>query len=261
MCDGKQVLVGNEELMQARGIPVVRQVRESVESERHLGSTAILVAVDQELLGVLHARDVERSTSLEAIERLQQLGLRVIMLSGDRRAAAESIALRMGIREVLAEVHPHEKRDAIRRLRESGERVAMVGDGINDAPAFASADLGIAIGSGADVAVEAADIVLTRDDLRAVPQTICLSRATLRTIRQNLVWALLYNITLLPLAAGAAVPLWGIRVPPALAAAAMAASSVSVVGNSLLLRRKPLDSASLRAKARQVRVDTTRPDA
>ncbi|MFV1963778.1 MAG: heavy metal translocating P-type ATPase [Pirellulaceae bacterium] len=261
VCDGKAVLVGNEELMQERGIAVTSEAMQDIECRRHPGHTALWVAVDQELKGILYAADVERPSSAEAVDQLRRLGLRIIMLSGDRRITAEAVAQRVGIHEVLAEVHPDGKQIAINRLQESGEIVAMVGDGINDAPALASADLGVAIGSGADVAVEAADVVLTRNDLRAVPQTIGLSRATLRTIRQNLGWALWYNILLLPLAAGVAMPLWGVRVPPVLAAAAMAASSVSVVCNSLRLRHKLLDSGSGRAPARPVRVDTTRPDA
>ena len=219
------------------------------------------MSVNRELKGVLYTADVERRSSADAVDQLRRLGLKLIMLSGDRRVTAESIAQRVGIHNVLAEVHPDENRAAIKRLQDSGETVAMVGDGINDAPALASADLGVAVASGADIAIEAADVVLTRNDLRAVPRMIGLSRATLRTIRQNLVWALLYNLLLLPLAAGVAMPLWGLRVPPVLAAAAMAASSLSVVGNSLMLRRKLLDSRPRKGKAGGVRVDTTRSSA
>jgi len=141
---------------------------------------------------------------------------------------------------VIAEVLPDEKQAVVARLQQSGRVVAMVGDGINDAPALAAADLGVAIGSGSDVAIEAADVVLTGQDLRAVLRAIALSRATLRTIRQNLVWALVYNVTLLPIAAGVLIPVFGLHLPPAAAAAAMAASSVSVVTNSLLLRARRL---------------------
>ena len=147
------------------------------------------------------------------------------------------MAAETGIRHVIAEVLPDEKQAAIARLQVAGRVVAMVGDGINDAPALVAADLGIAMGSGADVAMEAADVVLVGRDLRAVVQAIDLSRATLRTIRQNLAWAFLYNLILLPVAAGVLIPLFGLELPPAAAAAAMAASSVSVVANSLLLRR------------------------
>jgi len=160
----------------------------------------------------------------------------VTMLSGDRQATAEAIAEQVGIDRVIAEVKPDEKQAVIQRLQQEGQIVAMVGDGINDAPALAAADLGIAMGLGADVAIESGDIVLSRHDLLLVGRAIRLSRATLAIIRQNLVWALVYNVALIPLAAGLAMPLFGIRLPPALAAAAMAASSVSVVLNSLRLR-------------------------
>ncbi len=165
------------------------------------------------------------------------------MITGDKRPAAESIAAQVGIDHVIAEVMPQEKHDVIQRLRHDGSVVAMVGDGINDAPALAAADLGIAIGRGADVAIEAADVVLVHQDLRRVPEAVALARTTLRTIRQNLAWAFGYNLLLLPLAAGLIVPLAGRAVLsflPAMSAAAMAFSSVSVVANSLLLRRRKL---------------------
>ncbi len=171
------------------------------------------------------------------------MGLRVCMLSGDKQAAAEAIAADVGIDHVIAEVLPEQKHDVVAHLREDGGVVAMVGDGINDAPALAAADLGIAIGCGADVAIEAADVVLVQQDLRKVPEAVALARATLRTIRQNLVWAFGYNVVLLPLAAGLIVPLAGrgvLALLPAFSAAAMAFSSVSVVTNSLLLRKKKL---------------------
>jgi Cu+-exporting ATPase len=160
------------------------------------------------------------------------------MLTGDRRATAEGVAAEVGIRpdRVLADVLPADKADAVRRLRAGGAVVAMVGDGINDAPALAEADLGVAIASGADVAVQAAGIAVLRDDLRAVSAALRLSRATMRTIRQNLAWAFGYNVLLIPVAAGLLFPLAGVLLNPALAAGAMALSSVSVVGNSLRLR-------------------------
>jgi Cu+-exporting ATPase len=240
VCEGRSVLVGNEALLQQHDVEIPDDLRQRVEARRSFGQTALWVAVNQELLGLIYTADVERPTSAAAVNALRHLGVRLIMLSGDHRETAETIAARVGISEVCAQLRPSEKHDAINQLRESGERVAMVGDGINDAPALVAADVGVAIGSGADVAIEAADIVLTRNDLGAVPQAIALSRATLRTIRQNLVWALAYNVVLLPLAAGIAMPLWSVRVPPVLAAAAMAASSVSVVTNSILLRHKRL---------------------
>jgi Cu+-exporting ATPase len=261
VCEGQSVFVGNEALLQHHGIEVPEEVRQRVEARRASGQTALWVARQERLLGLIYTADVERPTSADAVRDLQRAGLRLIILSGDHRQTAESIAARVGISEVRAELHPDEKHEAINRLRESGEVVAMVGDGINDAPALAAADVGIAIGSGADVAIEAADIVLTRNDLRAVPLAIALSRATLRTIRQNLVWALVYNVVLMPLAAGIAMPLWSLRVPPVLAAAAMAASSVSVVTNSILLRHKRLGRRVDASRTGAVRVDTMRSSA
>jgi Cu+-exporting ATPase len=249
---GRTLLVGNERLLVPRGITFDEREMQPVQRQRQQGRTALLVAVDGAFLGVLYVGDVALPDSRAAVGQLKRLGLRVLMLSGDRLATARAIGDDVGVEEVIAEVRPDEKQAEVQRLQAAGEAVAMVGDGINDAPALAAADLGIAIGSGADVAIEAADVVLMRDDLRAVPQAIRLSRATLRTIKQNLVWALAYNVLLLPLAAGVLVPLLSLWLPPVVAAAAMAASSVSVVSNSLLLRFKRLDTggASYRPDAR-----------
>jgi P-type E1-E2 ATPase len=233
---GCAILVGGEQLLQDRGIPIEPPWLASLAQKRQSGHTALLVAKDGGFLGALYATDIPRPGSGEAVRQLERLGLRVVMLSGDRRQTAERIAQAVGIQEVVAEVLPGEKQAAVQRLREQGERVAMVGDGINDAPALVAADLGIAVGSGTDIAIESADLVLMREDLRSVPQAIRLARATFRTIQQNLAWAFLYNILLLPLAAGVFEPLLGLGLPPALAALAMALSSVSVVTNSLLLR-------------------------
>ena len=231
--DGEMILVGNERLLDSAGVDW-SALTADVESERAAGRTPLLVAVGQRLLGLITVADVTAPGSREAVERLKSLGLKVMLLSGDHEATARTIAGEVGIDEVIAEVLPDEKQRVIGELRERGEVVAMVGDGINDAPALAAADLGIAIGSGSDVAIEAADVVLVRSDLNDVARAVSLSRATLRTIRQNLGWAFVYNLALVPLAA--------VRlVHPAAAAAAMAASSVSVVGNSLLLRRRKLD--------------------
>lgn len=194
-------------------------------------------------MGMIVVADEVAPHSREAIDRLKQLGLNVMIVTGDHRTTAESIAKQVGVEQVRAEVLPADKAKIVSELRGEGKTVAMVGDGINDAPALAEADVGVAIGAGSDVAIEAADIVLVADDLRAVAKAIVLSRATLRTIRQNLVWAFVYNLILVPVAAGlcVAVPGLGFRLPPVAAAAAMAASSVSVVANSLRLRGKKLD--------------------
>jgi Cu+-exporting ATPase len=206
---------------------------------RSEGQTLLWVAADHRLLGLLCLADPVSPNSREAVQRLKAMGLAVQLLSGDHRSAAEAVARQVGIETVVAEVRPDEKQRVVRRLQQAGQVVAMVGDGINDAPALAAADLGIAIGRGSDVAIEAADVVLVGADLRGVARAIALSRATLRTLRQNLAWAFGYNLLLIPLAAGVLAPI-GIHLPPAAAAAAMAASSVSVVSNSLLLRRRNL---------------------
>ncbi|HZN32213.1 MAG TPA: HAD-IC family P-type ATPase [Pirellulaceae bacterium] len=198
-------------------------------AELEAGQAALEVSLEGQPLGRIVLADSVSETSRAAISELKQLGLSVRMLSGDRRETAEAIARDVGIDEVVAEVKPDEKLAAIARWQNSGQVVAMVGDGINDAPALAAADLGIAIGRGADVALESADVVLSRHDLQLIPKTIRLSRSTLAIIRQNLVWALIYNVLLIPLAAAGILP-------PILAAAAMALSSVSVVANSLRLR-------------------------
>ncbi len=175
--------------------------------------------------------------SVEGVRRLRELGLDVIMLTGDDRRTAAAIAREVGLDDVRAEVLPHEKAGEVERLQAEGRRVAMVGDGINDAPALAQADVGIALGTGADVAVEAGDVTLISGDLRGVPVAIELSRRTIRTVKQNLFWAFAYNAALIPLAAGVFYPAFGILLDPIFAAAAMGLSSVTVVSNSLRLRR------------------------
>jgi len=200
------------------------------------GESILWVAANGRLLGRIALADPLPEASRQAVEQLQALGVEVHLLSGDRRNVAQTVAAQLGIRHVTAEVLPEQKQQIIQHLRQSGRCVAMVGDGINDAPALASADLGIAIGAGADVALETAPVVLVRNDLRDVARLIELGRRTVRIIRQNLAWAFGYNAALLPLAAGVLVPWGGPHVPPALAAAAMAASDVCVVTNSLRLR-------------------------
>ena len=207
-------------------------------------ATPLWVAIDGKVKGVLGAADTLKEGSADAVRELRLQGLDVIMLTGDQNTTAEAIASSIGIHEVRAEVLPHQKRDVIRALQ-ADHVVAMVGDGINDAPALAQADVGIAIGTGTDVAIEAADVTLMGGDPRSVVTALALSRATMRTIEQNLFWAFFYNVVLIPVAAGAFysvtfLPMILRSLHPILAALAMALSSVTVVGNSLRLRRTDL---------------------
>jgi len=231
-----RVLLGNRTLMAARGIdvgPLAARVR-GLAAE---GKTAVHLAFAGRLLGVIAVADVLKPNALRAVAALKRLGVSVAMLTGDDRLTAEAIARQAGVDRVLAEVLPEDKAREITTLRAEGRRVAMVGDGINDAPALAQAEVGIAMGSGSDVAIDAADVTLMRGDLDGVVAAIELSRRTIRVIRENLVWAFGYNTVLIPVAAGALYPVWGVQLSPILAGAAMAFSSLSVVTNSLRLKR------------------------
>lgn len=236
---GDTIYVGNEQLMSDAGASPGAHAAQ-IKSFRAAGQTPLAVALGKQYLGIVVVADVVAPHSRAAIAQLKELDVKVWLLSGDHRVIAERVARETGIENVKAEVLPQDKQALVAQLRAQGETVAMVGDGINDAPALAAADLGVAMGSGSDVAIEAADIVITGDDLRAVPRTLKLSRATLRTIKQNLGWAFVYNLVLIPLAAGVFVPVAGVQLPSVAAAAAMALSSVSVVTNSLLLRVRKL---------------------
>jgi P-type Cu+ transporter len=247
---GKTVLVGSRKLMDESGVPedgLASRFEELTAS----GKTPMFVAVDGEVAGLVAVADVVREESKEAVDLLRRMGLEVVMLTGDNGRTAESVAGELGIERVLAEVVPEDKEKEIRKLQVEGKVVAMVGDGINDAPALASADVGVAIGTGTDVAMEAADLTLISGDVRGVARAIRLSKATMQNIKQNLFWAFAYNVALIPVAAGILYPLFaGGTVPealrpflgeygflnPVLAAAAMALSSVTVVSNALRLR-------------------------
>jgi len=234
--EGRWVVAGSPAFLADLSIDTA-ELASDVASVAAAGQTAILVAVDGRATAVIGIADPVRPTSRDAVAQLQQFGLEVVMLTGDDRRTAEAVAREVGITRVLPEVLPGMKLDAIRELQAQGRVVAMVGDGINDAPALAGADVGIAIGTGTDVAIESADITLMSGDLRGVPRAIRLCRRTMRTIRQNLFWAFVYNVIGIPVAAGALYPAFGILLTPTMGAAAMAMSSVSVVSNSLRLRR------------------------
>jgi Cu+-exporting ATPase len=233
---GKTVRVGNQRYLEQNGITLDGLLAQAAALAAQ-GRTAVFVAVDGTAAGVLGLMDTLKPHAADAVRALHKLGVQVAMLTGDNRRTAQAIADQLGIDRVLAEVLPEHKAAEIQRLQQAGHVVAMVGDGINDAPALAQADVGIAIGTGTDVAMEAADITLMGGDLRGLVFSFHLSRATIRTIWQNLFWAFAYNVALIPVAAGALYPFLGLQLNPMLAAAAMALSSVSVVTNSLRLRR------------------------
>jgi Cu+-exporting ATPase len=234
--DDTDVLVGNAKLMDERNVSL-DELAERAAAFAAEGKTPMFAAIDGRVAGALAVADQVKPESKAAITALQEMGLEVVMITGDSRATAESVARTVGIRRVLAEVLPNEKAAEVKRLQAEKRVVGMVGDGINDAPALAQADVGIAIGSGTDVAIEASDITLMSGDLRGVATAIGLSRATVRTIKQNLFWAFIYNIIGIPIAAGLLYPLTGWLLSPVIASAAMSLSSVSVVTNSLRLRR------------------------
>ncbi len=234
--ENRQVMVGTADLLADAGVSVEAALDRGTELAAQ-GRSSIYAAIDGELAGLMALADVPRPEARGVVTQLRQLGLRVLMVTGDHDAPAQAIARQVGVDEVRAEVRPGDKAAIVRELQAAGHRVAVVGDGINDAPALAQADLGIAMGSGTDIAMEAGDITLVRGDLRDAVTAIRLSRSTMRTIRQNLFWAFAYNVALIPVAAGVLFPVWGVQLSPMLAAAAMAFSDLSVVGNSLRLRR------------------------
>jgi Cu+-exporting ATPase len=229
----KSVVIGNPDWLTEQGI----QIPESVPKSPDTGIN-LFIAIDNNIKGVMLLSDQVKAGSQEAIQKLAAMGKQVVMLSGDNPATSEAIAQQVGVAQVISQVLPHQKLYEIKKLQATGKKVAMVGDGINDAPALAQADVGIAIGTGTDIATETADITLMSGDLRAVPKALDLSHGILRTIKQNLFWAFFYNVIAIPIAAGVLYPFTGIRLSPTIAAAAMALSSVSVVTNSLRLKKQ-----------------------
>jgi Cu+-exporting ATPase len=234
--DGVTVLVGRPGFLQEAGTDTsaLDGVADALAAD---GKTPVYAAFDGRLVAVMAIADTLKAGSVEAVAELHRLGLEVAMLTGDNRRTAEAIARAAGIDRVLADVRPDGKAAAITTLQAEGRVVAMVGDGVNDAPALASAEVGVAMGTGTDVAMESAGVTLMSGDLRGLVTAIALSRATMRNIRQNLFWAFAYNVVLIPVAMGALYPFTGVLLDPILAAAAMALSSVTVVSNALRLRR------------------------
>jgi len=237
---GLVILVGTRKLMIENGIPIGESVESKLTELENLGKTAVLLAADSTLSGILALADTTKESAKIAVDDLKSMGKEVIMLTGDNERTAKSIATQLGIDRVIAKVLPQQKEQVISRLKSEGKTVAMVGDGINDAPALAVADLGIAIGSGTDVAKETGGIILIKGDVRDVSIALELGKKTVTKIKQNLFWAFAYNTGLIPIAGGALVPLLGVGIfgwLPMFAALAMAMSSVTVVGNSILLDR------------------------
>jgi len=234
--EGRAVLLGNRKLMRERSIDFSRLMPQAEQLEGD-GKTVMFVAVEEEPAGLIAVADTLKEHSVEALRRLHQLGLETAMITGDNRRTAEAIARQVGIDRVLAEVLPQDKAEEVKKLQALGKKVAMVGDGVNDAPALAQADVGMAIGSGTDVAKETGDVILIKDDLRDVVVALETAKATMRKVKQNLFWAFIYNMLGIPLAAGLLYPFAALIISPELAALLMAVSSVTVTLNTLLLKR------------------------
>lgn len=230
------MLMGNAKLMKDEGI-LLNELEEEAEGLSSQGKTPMFVAIDQNPAGIIAVADTLKENSQEAVNPLHKMGVEVAMITGDNQRTADAIAGQIGTDRVLAEVLPEGKANEVKALQSEGKKVGMVGDGINDAPALAQADVGIAIGTGTDVAMESADITLISRHMRGVVTAIALSKATITNIKQNLFWAFAYNTILIPVAAGVLFPFFGILLNPIFAAAAMGLSSVTVVSNALRLRR------------------------
>ncbi len=233
--EGRQVLVGSRAFMEER----LGAQAAGFEGTGHPGAH-VLVAIDGKLAARVAVQDPVKASTVEALRELRREGLRVVMLTGDNRATAQQVAQSLGIEEVHAEVLPHQKKDVVEQLQKAGRTVAMAGDGVNDAPALAQAHVGIAMGSGTDVAMESAGVTLLKGDLRGILRARRLSHATMRNIRQNLFFAFVYNALGVPIAAGALFPIFGLLLNPMIASAAMTFSSVSVISNALRLRKTEL---------------------
>ncbi len=241
--DGQQYYAGNEKMIQEKSIPISTAVHNIISKLSHQGKTALIFAGDTRIIGIIAAADVIKPTSRNAVRQLKKYGS-VIMLTGDNEVTARAIMEQADIDEVIANVLPAQKEEKITTLKKAGHTVAMIGDGVNDAPALTAADVGIAIGAGTDIAIESADIVLMKNDLLDVVKAVKLSKAVINNIKENLFWAFFYNVIGIPIAAGLLYPIWGIKLNPMFAAAAMSLSSVCVVTNALRLKRVKLNGYS-----------------
>jgi len=239
--EGRVVAIGNQAYIETNGAAISRELLDEAEKLRRQGGTVTFVGMDGETAGLLAVHDPIKETTPPALETLRQLNLNIVMLTGDSETTARAVAESLGIKDFQAGVKPRDKYDRVHSLRQAGHVVAMAGDGVNDAPALAEADVGIAMGTGAEVAIETADVTLLAGDLRGICRAFLLSRAVMRNIRQNLFFAFIYNLLGVPIAAGILYPFLGIMLSPIFAALAMSFSSVSVVTNALRLRSVRLD--------------------
>ncbi len=247
---GARLAVGGPGLLRDRGLEVPEDLRQETEAWRGRGASVLYLVRDDAVAGAFALEDEVRPEAREAVDRLHELGIRVALITGDAHQVAEAVAAELGIDEVFAEVLPEDKERHVRTLQERGSRVAMVGDGVNDAPALARADVGIAIGAGTDVAIESAGVILASDDPRGIVSVVALSRASYRKMLENLTWAAGYNVVAIPLAAGVLAP-WGVTLPPAVGALLMSVSTIVVALNAQLLRRLDLRPAAIGTPARQ----------
>ena len=240
MVERKRIAIGNAKFMSELNITIA-DLETKTHAMRNEGATAVFVAVNGKLAGVIGVSDSVKTTTPQALAALRELGIRIVMLTGDNSTTANAIAKRLGITEVEADVLPDKKADVVAKFKSQGRIVAMAGDGVNDAPALAAADVGIAMGTGTDVAMESAGVTLLRGDLMGIVRARSLSKAVMGNIRQNLFFAFIYNAAGVPIAAGILYPMFGILLSPMIAAAAMALSSVSVIGNALRLRHVSIE--------------------
>ena len=237
---GQTVALGNQKLLEELGIAIDTDLAKKADNLRADGQTVMFVAIDNKHAGLLGVADPIKESTAEAIKMLHDEGLQIVMLTGDNKITAETVAGKLGVKTVVSDVLPEQKQDVVKRFQGEGKIVAMAGDGVNDAPALAQAEVGIAMGTGTDVAMDSAGVTLVKGDLRGIVRAIRLSRATMSNIRQNLFFAFIYNVLGVPIAAGILYPFFGILLSPIIASAAMTFSSVSVITNALRLRRAKL---------------------